>query len=124
MPMLPDSLTQISNITQAYFEGLYFADVKKLKAIFSPDSVLKAPGIRRNLEEWLELVQQRAIPAEQGESFRYRILSIEQLGDQAMVKVYCPLLDNAYIDFLGLLREDDQWQIVNKMYADIPRDFL
>jgi hypothetical protein len=38
--------------------------------------------------------------------------------DQAMVKVHCPLFDFNYIDFLGLLKEDGNWQIVTKMYTD------
>jgi hypothetical protein len=36
-----------------------------------------------------------------------------------MVKVKCPLFDFNYVDFLGLLKEQGQWLIVNKMYSDI-----
>lgn len=28
-------------------------------------------------------------------------------------------LDKFYIDFIGLLKEDGQWLIVNKMYCDM-----
>lgn len=119
--MQPDSLTNINGIVQTYFDALHHADVEKLKSIFSPDCVLKAPGIRRSLDQWFDLVQHRAVPAAQGESFDFELLSIESLGDQAMVKVYCPLLGSEFVDYLGLLCENGQWLIVNKMYADLPR---
>jgi len=120
--MQSDPHTHIGSIVRAYFEGLHYANVEKLKAIFSSDCVLKAPGLRINLDEWLERVKSRPVPAQRGDSFTYEILSVEVLGDQAMVKAYCPLLDHDFIDFLGLLYEDGRWLIVNKMYADRPVD--
>jgi len=38
-----------------------------------------------------------------------------------MVKVECPLFDCEYIDFLGLLKENQQWLIVSKMYVDMAK---
>ena len=118
--MQPDSRAHIVSIVQAYFEGLHYANAEKLRAIFSADCVLKAPGVRRNLDEWLELVKSRPVPAERGDGFNYAILNLDVMGEQAMVKVYCPLLGSDFIDFLGLLYEDGQWLITNKMYANQP----
>ena len=108
----------INQIIQQYFEGLHFADVTKLQAIFHPDTVLKAPNVRRTLNEWLSLVSKRDIPAVNGATFDYRVISIDVVNNQAMVKLLCPLLDNEYLDFIGLLKENGKWLIVNKMYAD------
>ncbi|XOV79976.1 MAG: nuclear transport factor 2 family protein [Aestuariibacter sp.] len=107
----------IQEIVQHYFEGLYFADVKKLKAIFAPDCILKAPGLRRDLESWFELIASRAVPAQTDQPFDYQILSTDIAQEQAMVKVLCPVLSDIYVDFLGLLKEHNTWKIVNKMYA-------
>ncbi len=41
------------------------------------------------------------------------------VDDQAMAKVDVPLLAAHFIDFLGLLKEDGTWKIVNKMYTTI-----
>ena len=109
----------VTSLVQAYFDGLHHAKVSTLQRIFHPDAVLKAPGLRRNLREWLDLVAKREVPAQQGAGFGYRILSVDLVGEQAMVKLLCPLQGRSYIDFLGLLKENGRWLIVNKMYADL-----
>ncbi|WP_440056962.1 nuclear transport factor 2 family protein (plasmid) [Pseudoalteromonas sp. T1lg65] len=108
----------ISDLVQTYFDGLHHGDSEKLKRIFHPDTVLKAPDLRRDLLSWLSLVETREAPAALGLAWEYRVLSIDIINQQAMVKALCPLLGRTYIDFLGLLKEHGQWLIVNKMYAD------
>lgn len=107
-----------------YFDGLHRGDPETLASVFHADAVLKAPGLRRALPDWLALVASRPRPEDRGDPFDYRVLSIEIVGDQAMAKVYCPLLGRRFIDFLGFLREDGIWRIVNKMYADQPEQGL
>ena len=114
-----DRVTQL--VTQ-YCEGLYHGDADLLKEIFHEDAWLKQPGKRRSLTTWLEDVQQRPSPQALGHAYDFNILSIDLVQDQAMVKLVCPLFDFHYIDFLGLLKEEGQWKIVNKMYTDIGRE--
>ncbi|KZN44093.1 hypothetical protein N474_23490 [Pseudoalteromonas luteoviolacea CPMOR-2] len=109
----------IKSLVHSYCEGLHNADVNILQSIFSDDVVLKAPDIRRTLKEWLLLVEKRPVPSELGLPFSYQILAVDIVGEQAMVKLVCPLFEHVYIDYLGLLKERGQWIIVNKMYADI-----
>lgn len=106
-------------VIRDYFVGLHHGDVTKLKDIFHPDAYLKAPNLRRSLSQWLEAVANRPIPSEEGYSDNFKLLSIEVIKDQAMVKVECPLFEHFYIDYLGLLKEKGRWLIVNKMYTDI-----
>ena len=112
---------RVIELIESYFAGLYFADSKRLKAIFHSDAYLKAPDQRRDLTTWLDDVESRAVPHELGLPYDFKILSIEILQDQAMVKVDCPLFDHLYVDFLGLLKEQGNWKIVNKMYTDLRR---
>lgn len=111
-------LAIIETLIRDYFIGLHQGDVERLARIFHPDVVLKAPGVRRSRQEWLDLVANRPVPEQEGHPYDYRILGIELVGDQAMVKVHCPLLGHTFLDYLGLLRENGRWLIVNKMYAD------
>ncbi len=120
MSALASDLDTITHILGEYFLGLHEGDSERLRAIFHPQAALQAPGLRRSRAEWLALVEERESPAARGDTFAYRILGIEILGDQAMAKVDCPLLGRRYVDYLGLLREDGRWRIVNKMYADRP----
>lgn len=102
-----------------YFDGLYEADVEKLRNVFHQDCFLKAPNLRRSRDEWLHAVANRPVPKTEGEAYRFNILSTDIVGEQAMVKLECPLFDKFYIDFIGLLKEKGQWLIVNKMYCDM-----
>jgi len=109
----------VMTLVREYFDGLHHGDVSKLRAIFHPDAFLKAPGLRRSLNEWLDAVASRSVPDKQGLPYDFKLLSIEIIKDQAMVKLECPLFDHFYLDFLGLLKENGCWLIVNKMYTDL-----
>ena len=115
----PNDFEQVSALITLYFEGLYYADVLKLKSIFHPDTYLIAPTKRRTMEQWLNDVSSREIPSELIDKFNFEILSMDIVKDQAMVKVYCPLFEFKYIDFLGLLKQQGEWFIVSKMYTDV-----
>ena len=117
--METDDFATITTIVQQYFTGLHQGDVAMLASTFHQDAWLKAPGVRRSMNDWLLNVAERSIPAKLNHTFDYKILSIDLVKDQAMVKVHCPLFKFNYIDFLGLLKEKGQWLIVNKMYTDI-----
>lgn len=109
----------IVEILNDYFDGLFEGDVEKLRSIFHDDAWLKGNNYRKTLNEWLEAVANRPIPRDQGMEYNFNIQSLEIIGDQAMAKVDAPLLAAHFIDFLGLLKEDGQWKIVNKMYTII-----
>lgn len=109
----------VLTIVQDYFDGLHYGDVPKLRAIFHPDAFLQAPDLQRSLEQWLDAVASRPIPDKQGLPYDFKLLSIEIIKDQAMVKLECPLFEHLYIDYLGLLKENGRWLIVNKMYTDL-----
>lgn len=111
-------------LVRDYFDGLHHGEVSKLRAIFHPDAYLKAPGLRRSLEEWLSAVVSRPVPSQQGQPYNFKLLSIEIIKDQAMVKLECPLFDHFYVDFLSLLKENGRWLIVNKMYSDLREEPL
>ena len=109
----------IIGVLNDYFDGLYQGNVEKLRSIFHEDAVLKGNEYRRTRDEWLDAVANRPVPREEGMGFDFNILSLEIVGDQAMAKVEAPLLAAHFIDFLGLLKEDGQWRIVNKMFTTI-----
>ncbi len=102
-----------------YFDGLFEGDVEKLRSIFHDDAWLKGNNYRKTRDEWLEAVANRPVPRDERMKYNFNIQSLEIIGDQAMAKVDVPLLAAHFIDFLGLLKEDGQWKIVNKMYTII-----
>ena len=88
-----DDFKKVTAIVQKYFDGLHYGDVDILASIFHQDAWLKAPDSRRSVKEWLANVDSRPVPAAQGRSFEFKILSIDLVQDQAMVKIHCPLFD-------------------------------
>jgi len=109
--------TVIRSMVAAYFQGLHRGESDRLAPLFHRDCVLKTPGLRRDMATWLSDVASRPIPQLIGQPFDYRIIWLEIEGDQAMVKVHCPLPHGNFVDYLGFLKEDNVWKIVNKMYA-------
>ena len=118
-PTYQSDYEAIISLLNDYFDGLYFGDVPKLRGIFHDDAMLKGNSYRKSRDEWLEAVADRPIPHEQGMAFDFNIQSLEIVGDQAMAKVEAPLLAAHFIDFLGLLKENGRWQIVNKMFTTV-----
>jgi len=109
----------IIGLLNDYFDGLFEGDVEKLRSIFHDDAFLKGNNYRKTRDEWLEAVANRPVPRDERMQYNFNIQSLEIIGDQAMAKVDAPLLAAHFIDFLGLLKEDGQWKIVNKMYTII-----
>nr|WP_153765009.1 nuclear transport factor 2 family protein [Endozoicomonas sp. OPT23] len=114
-----EDFSAIHEIIRAYFVGLYTGDSAKLRSIFHSSAMLAAPDNHRSLSRWLMDVENRSSPESQGHAFNFRTLAIEITQRQAMVKLECPLFDHFYIDYLGLLKEEGRWLIVNKMYTDV-----
>ena len=109
----------IIGLLNDYFDGLYEGDVDKLRNVFHDDAWLKGNDYRKTRDEWLEAVANRPVPRDEGMEFNFNIVSLEIVDDQAMAKVDVPLLAAHFVDFLGLLKEDGQWRIVNKMFTTI-----
>ena len=99
-----------------YFDGLYEGDVEKLRGIFHEDAWLKGNNYRKSRDEWLKAVGSRPIPRDEGADYGFNIQSLEIVNDQAMARLDVPLAAH-FIDYLGLLKEDGQWKIVNKMFT-------
>ena len=112
-----DDETKIRAMVESYFCALHLGDVVQLATLFAMDCVLKTPGQRRTCQRWLADVASRPVPQQIGHPWQYRIIWVELAGDQAMAKVNCPLPHGQFTDYLGLLKEEGEWKIVNKMYA-------
>ena len=118
MTILKNAEAAIHAMVDEYFTGLHQGDATRLAALFHPECVLKAPGLWRSRDKWLADVASRSVPHEIEHPWNYQIIWLELEGDQAMVKVNCPLPHGHFIDYLGLLHENGVWKIVSKMYAE------
>ncbi len=117
----------IEQLLQNYFDGLYFGDTQLLARVFHPEACYScATGgewIHLTMPEYFHRVQNRPIPAKQGQQRRDRILALELAGPEtAMAKVNCALGGRFFTDFLSLVFTDDRWQIIAKVFHYDPLD--
>jgi hypothetical protein len=118
-------IQRIRQTVQLYFEGMYHSDVNKLGKAFHPSAVLMGyySGNLAHipLEKWLEMVAVRPAPAKNGEEYNMRLVSLDLTENVAAVKVKDLYLGLWFTDYLSLLKIDDEWVIVNKIFHHEPR---
>ncbi|KAI9026711.1 putative lumazine-binding-domain-containing protein [Hyaloraphidium curvatum] len=117
-----EDLAEISKLLKNYFDGLWEASTEKLGQVFHPCSYLRsldAEGNVTNLarDDWFKAINSRPKPAEMGVKRADRVLSITQIApDTAFAKVKCQLQPRYFTDFLTMIKADEGWRIVSKVY--------
>ncbi len=125
--MTDDTVTMqsIRQTVQLYFDGMYHSDIEKLKKAFHPTASLmgyfSGSLTYIPLEKWLEMVAARPSPAKNGEEYNMRLVSMDLTENVAMVKVRDLYLGLWFTDYLSLLKIDDDWLIVNKIFHHEPK---
>ncbi|WP_438426428.1 nuclear transport factor 2 family protein [Aquimarina macrocephali] len=121
--MFSKQLEEIQAVLQNYFEGIYNGDVVQLKEVFHSETLLfgdiKGVPYFKAITEYIDGVKSRKSPRDLGEDFKMEILSIEILGNNAIVKAQLPMLGYHYFDFLSLAKINEDWKIVNKLFTHV-----
>ncbi|MCY1242873.1 putative lumazine-binding protein [compost metagenome] len=109
----------INRVVEHYVEGMVFADESLLREAFHPSC--KIIGHYHRELEWLSLDEfigaiKAEGPAEEGSSPFWEIRTLDITGDSAVAKVVDDYLGMRFTDYLSLLKIDQQWQIINKLY--------
>ncbi|WP_111980330.1 nuclear transport factor 2 family protein [Algibacillus agarilyticus] len=111
----------VCKLLKTYFDGLYYADVKRLNQVFHPRShyvcATRTDVILWTLPEYLYAVAQRVSPASLHAPRYDHILSIDFAGpNTALAKVSCTIQPKHFTDLLSLIKTDGQWQIISKNF--------
>jgi hypothetical protein len=106
---------------QLYLDGLHYSDSARLRRAFHPEAsyvcALETPLLHLSMDEYFPIVDRRPSPASRGEIRRDRIVSIEQAGPvTAFARLECAIGPKHFTDFLTLIRVDDRWQIIAKVF--------
>ena len=119
LPSNPE-LSLVSTTVEDYFEGMYHGDMERLRRVFYPQAMLY--GYRNGtftvlkMDEWLDKVAKRPIPAQNGEPFDMTIESIDLTGNVGHVKVRDLYMGLKFTDYLNMVKFEGRWQIVNKTF--------
>ena len=118
---MQDSYQDIVDVLSTYFDGLYHSDTDRLRRVFHPRAhyVCATEGtlLYRTMEEYFPIVDPRPSPASRSEACADSIVSIEFAGPvTAVAKVNCAIGPKYFTDLLTLIRIDDRWQIISKVF--------
>jgi len=120
-------LDEIRSTIQSYFDGLYHADIEKMQRAFHPCchlySVIEGSIQDESAPDWFQRIQNRPSPATQGARRRDRIVFIAFNGPGcALVKVQVQAPSGRYSDYLSMLKFNEGWRIVAKVFAPYEED--
>lgn len=119
--MKNNSITEIQQQLEKYFDGLYFCDVNRLQDIFHPDAIYinatDDPIIKLDIDTYFSIVEKRISPASQNQLRQDKIISISLIHDQlAMVHVECAMQPKYFYDALTLVQKEAGWKIISKVF--------
>ena len=122
-----NAFSEINAALKTYFDALYYCDTQKLGAVFHPRAVYatadESPPLYRSMDEYFPVIQARQSPASRGEARYDYVDSIDIAGDNtAVARVRCSIGCRDFVDFLTLVREDNRWQIIAKVFQIIERE--
>ncbi|MGH8434413.1 MAG: nuclear transport factor 2 family protein [Pseudomonas sp.] len=109
----------INLVIRNYVEGMVFADEVLLRQAFHPSC--RIIGNYHGELEWLSLndfinaIKAEGSAASNLEPF-WEMKSIDITGDAAAVKIIDDYIGMRFTDYLSLLKIDNRWTIVNKLY--------
>lgn len=115
---------EINRVLQVYFDALHFCDTEKLQEAFHRRAIYatadEMPLLYRTMDEYVPVVAARQSPASRGEARRDFIDSIEVAGENtARARVRCTIGNRDFVDFLTLVRDENRWQIISKVFQII-----
>lgn len=118
---MESSYAAIEQVLAEYFEGLHYSDADRLSRVFHPQAHYVCPTeeslVYLTMAEYFPIVAARPSPASRGEPRHDRIVAIEFGGPAlAFVRAECSIGPKFFTDFLTLIRTDDRWQIISKVF--------
>jgi len=116
------AISDIEAVLETYFEGLYYADSKKLAEVFHRDAryvnTVEGDYMNFSSQEYFDIVDHRVAPASSAEARADRIISIEIASARmAFAKVSMTMLGRNYLDFLTFVRDGNEWRIMSKVFT-------
>ena len=121
MPAMTTQFEAVAGVLSVYFDGLYHSDTAALSRAFHPRAhyVCATDGTLQYLTmaEYFPVVEARPSPASRREPRKDRIVSIEFAGPvTAFARVECSIGPKFFTDFLTLIRIDEEWRIISKVF--------
>ena len=114
-------LEHIEALLNDYFDALYRCDAGLLARVFHPRAIYatadETPALIRSMDDYFAVVAARDSPASRAETRRDFVDGVEFSGENtALARVRCSIGSRDYVDFLSLIRCDEGWRILAKVF--------
>lgn len=113
-------LEKITQTVQHYFDGMYHSDTASLKKAFDPNAFLhgyfEGRLVHLPFNDWIKQVESRPAPSKSAEAYDMKIVSVDMTDNIALVKVFDLYMGKYFTDYLSLIKVEDNWVIMNKMF--------
>ena len=120
----PNDYASVRTVIENYINGSYTADVGLLKRCFHPDALMSG-YYRGDLEigspqPFFDQLDSEPSSKSSGEDYQAEISFIHIAGGMASAGVVEDnLLGTNYVNHFHLLKIDDQWSIISKIYVNV-----
>ena len=120
----PNDYASVRTVIESYIEGSYNADTDLLKRCFHPDALMSG-YYRGDLEigspqPFFDQLDSEPSSKSSGEDYQAEISFIHSAGSMASAGVVEDnLLGTNYVNHFHLLKIDDQWSIISKIYVNV-----
>jgi hypothetical protein len=116
-----EAKAEIRALLQDYFDGLHHSDAALLGRVFHASAMYACAtsGTLQLLDmaAYLAVVGRRPSPASLGQPRADEIVAIETAGPAtALARVHCTIAPRRFTDLLTLVRLDNRWQILAKVF--------
>ena len=111
----------INKVLRLYFDTLYYCDLKKFDMVFHEQAIYvtadETKPLFRNMDTYRKCISKRKPPSSSNEPRKDYIDSIEIAGENtARARVRCSIGTRNFVDFLTLIRDQNQWRIIAKVF--------
>ena len=116
-----DDLERIKALTARYFDLLYFGDTDLVDVCFLPEATVNSIENNRvvsiDMDGFRARLKGRPSPASINEQRidALKVIEIES-PTTALLKVEVRILGDRYHDYLSLMKIDDNWKIISKVF--------
>lgn len=118
---MSSNFSDIQRLLIDYFDMLYFCDLDLFDRVFHTQAIYASgdeePALFRNMQEYRRVITDRVPPSKDNEARQDVIDSIQFAGDKtAFAQVRCSFGHRDFTDFLTLIRVDNEWKIISKVF--------
>lgn len=114
---------KVQQVVELYFQTTYHEEASAIKGLFHPTARINGFIAKQfytwSIDEFVANICARPVAADNNEKYDKEIISIKiNAANIAYVKARNLVGDTYFIDQINLIRLNDEWKIISKVFTD------